>query len=581
MDYDKHRNEIKEHLASTPNTLDRRHPMLECGDMGLKSNDYLLRSEFTRDIGRILFTKAFRRLEHKAQIYSHEMGDHFRTRLTHTLEVSSIAKSLGKNLRLNLELIEAIALAHDIGHTPFGHEGERALDDIIRGNDDLGKLIKYPINHGGFKHNFQSVRVLDVLEKKHESIEGMNLTWQVLDGILKHTSIKKKGKEWKLERFITEHKSEFSKFLIKLTKEYKYPATLEGQVVRIADEVAQRQHDLDDGLRDTTLKLNVEDVMKNIINIIGDIQNEMKEENKKEHNFKLLMELKNSLKDNLGTLTKNKYNTEIAKYCKNKFTRDIIDYFVKDITYNSFKTLHEIFEKDEISKIKYESYTKCSHYIQYIDGKEPKLLIDFSDIGRKFNEKLEYIIKKIVRSNDVRRFDAKANYIIRQLFKAYYRNPDQLPNNTLKMIEYRLNKNLDKFCKAWDMLGDKSAFKELINKIWGEGDNLLNDDYKFNFETGIPENVQKLLKLDDEVIFVSLKKCNEYNFINEYASIDSTELKKYYEDINKKEIEDINSKKDLIAKWLLENNYIYMSSICDHIAGMTDNYAKKEYELLY
>jgi dGTPase len=581
MNYDKCRNDIKKQLSSTPNTLDRRHSDLECGDMKLESEDYLLRSECTRDVGRLLFTKAFRRLEHKAQVYSHEMGDHFRTRLTHTLEVSSIAKSLGKNLGLNLELIEAIALGHDIGHTPFGHEGERALDDIMRGSKDLGGLINYPINHGGFKHNFQSVRVLDILEKKHKNIDGLNLTWQVLDGILKHTKIKKKDKEWKLERFITEHKSEFSKFLIKLAKEYKYPATLEGQVVCIADEVAQRQHDLDDGLRDTTLNLKVEDVMRDIIRTIKEILNETKEEDIKELKFKLLDKLKENLRENLKILIKNKHDIEIVKYCKNKFTRDIIDYFIKDITYNSFKTLEMILKEDGISKIKYESYTKCSYYVKYIDGDNPKLLIDFSDVGNRFNGRLEGIVEEIVRSNDVRRFDAKANYIIRQLFKAYYRNPDQLPNNTLKMIEYRLNKNLDKFCKAWGMLGDKSAFKELINKIWGEGDNLLNDDYKFNFETGIPENVQKLLKLDDEIIFKSLKKCNEYNFINEYTSIDSTELKKYYENINKKEIEDINSKKDLIAKWLLENNYIYMSSICDHIAGMTDNYAKKEYELLY
>ncbi len=150
------------------------------------------------------------------------------------------------------------------------------------------------------------------------------------------------------------------------------------------------------------------------------------------------------------------------------------------------------------------------------------------------------------------------------------------------MIEYRLNKNLDRFHKAWENPGYKPSFKKLVNEIWGkEGNNLLNDDDKFNFETGIPENVQKLLKLDDELISNSLKKCDEYNFINEYTSIDSIKLKEDYERINKKEIENINSKKELIAKWLLENNYIYMSSICDHIAGMTDNYAKKEYELLY
>ena len=164
-----------------------------------------LRTDFQRDRDRILHCKAFRRLKFKTQVFLSPEGDHYRTRLTHTLEVAQVARTLARSLRLNEDLTEAIALGHDLGHTPFGHIGERTLDELMQ---------------GGFRHNEQSLRVVDVLEQEGE---GLNLTWEVRDGILCHS-----GKQ--------------------------APATLEGECVCRADRIAYLNHDLDDALRAGVLK---------------------------------------------------------------------------------------------------------------------------------------------------------------------------------------------------------------------------------------------------------------------------------------------------------------------------------------
>ena len=159
-----------------------------------------VRTPFQRDTDRIVYSKAFRRLKHKTQVFLQPEGDHYRTRMTHTLEVSSIARTIARALALNEDLTEAIALGHDLGHTPFGHAGERLLDRVMP---------------GGFAHYQQSVRVVERLEKNGE---GLNLTWEVRNGIVCHT----KGPQ---------------------------AATLEGQVVRLADQIAYINHDIEDALR--------------------------------------------------------------------------------------------------------------------------------------------------------------------------------------------------------------------------------------------------------------------------------------------------------------------------------------------
>ncbi len=170
-----------------------------------------IRPAFQRDRDRIIHCKAFRRLKHKTQVFFAPTGDHYRTRLTHTLEVSQIARSIAKVLQLNEELTEAIALGHDLGHTPFGHAGERVLNDLVG---------------GGFNHYEQSLRIVDVLENDGQ---GLNLSWEVRDGIARHS----KGKSGMPVGADPEHRA----------------STIEGQIARVADIIAYVNHDIDDAVR--------------------------------------------------------------------------------------------------------------------------------------------------------------------------------------------------------------------------------------------------------------------------------------------------------------------------------------------
>src|SRR5512132_3497924 len=193
-----------------------------------------VRPAFQRDRDRIIHCKAFRRLKHKTQVFFAPTGDHYRTRLTHTLEVSQIARSIAKVLRLQEELTEAIALGHDLGHTPFGHAGERVLAQLVP---------------GGFNHYEQSLRIVDVLENDGQ---GLNLTWEVRDGIARHS----KGKSGSPVGSAPEHRA----------------TTIEGQIARVADIIAYVNHDIDDAMRAGLLK--EEDLPKGPLTVLGETHRE-------------------------------------------------------------------------------------------------------------------------------------------------------------------------------------------------------------------------------------------------------------------------------------------------------------------
>ncbi len=184
------------------------------------------RSEYQRDRDRIVHSAAFRRLEYKTQVFVNHEGDMFRTRLTHSLEVAQIARTIARAMGLNETLVEAIALAHDLGHTPFGHAGQHALNDCMRG-------------HGGFEHNLQSLRVVDLLEDRYVRFRGLNLSFEVREGILKHCNRETAATLGELGR----------RFL-----DGSWP-TLEAQIANIADEIAYNNHDIDDGLRSGLISL--------------------------------------------------------------------------------------------------------------------------------------------------------------------------------------------------------------------------------------------------------------------------------------------------------------------------------------
>src|SRR3978361_1865661 len=178
------------------------------------------RSCFQRDRDRIIHSAAFRRLEYKTQVFVNHEGDLFRTRLTHSLEVAQIARSVARNLRVNEDLVEAVSLRHDLGHTPFGHAGQDALNECMR-------------DHGGFEHNLQSLVVVDVLEEHYGAFDGLNLCFETREGILKHCAKKNALKLGDVgERFLSDQRP-----------------SLEAQLANLADEIAYNNHDVDDGLR--------------------------------------------------------------------------------------------------------------------------------------------------------------------------------------------------------------------------------------------------------------------------------------------------------------------------------------------
>jgi dGTPase len=207
---DRHEALLAPHAARASRSRGRRHPEPAPSH----------RSEYQRDRDRIIHSAAFRRLEYKTQVFVNHEGDLFRTRLTHSLEVAQIARSIARALALNDDLAEAIALAHDLGHTPFGHAGQDALNDCMR-------------DHGGFEHNLQSLRVVDELEERYADFSGLNLTFEAREGILKHCSRAKARELGELgARFLAGRQP-----------------SLEAQLVNLADEIAYNSHDVDDGLR--------------------------------------------------------------------------------------------------------------------------------------------------------------------------------------------------------------------------------------------------------------------------------------------------------------------------------------------
>jgi dGTPase len=208
------RRPLAPHACDPARSRGRRHPEPESG----------LRSPFQRDRDRIVHSTAFRRLEYKTQVFVNHEGDHFRTRLTHTLEVAQIARTAARALALEEDLAEAVALAHDLGHSPFGHAGEEALDAA------LGP-------YGGFDHNAQTLRVVTRLERRYAGFDGLNLTWETLEGVVKHNGPFERPSAY-VAAYAAEHDLELAS-----------QPSAEAQVAALADDIAYSNHDLDDGLR--------------------------------------------------------------------------------------------------------------------------------------------------------------------------------------------------------------------------------------------------------------------------------------------------------------------------------------------
>ncbi len=357
--------------ASRSSEATRRRPLPDEG----RQFDY--RTAFQRDRDRIVHSRAFRRLKHKTQVYVPYTGDHPRTRLTHTLEVSQIARTLARALGLNEDLVEAIGLAHDLGHTPFGHSGERVLAQILAGEQEGCKLPEGVVREvGTFKHNYQSVRVVDLLERRYDH-PGLNLTDQVREGVIKHTT-------WKARFPFPLPEPEG----LRLGK----PCHLEGQAVALADEIAQQTHDLEDGLYAEAVSLEAIERLDAAAAVIRHSGETYQRERRTWRKAALLQ-------------------------------RGLIHLFVTDAIQTTARNVERVAAKHSVT-----DHTGW----QAIGDEIPAVTVAFSKrVATLFADLKAFIYRFIINHQEVNRQDARARLVMGGLFRAYYANPLTLPTYVL------------------------------------------------------------------------------------------------------------------------------------------------------
>ena len=273
-----------------------------------KEKASLFRSPYQRDRDRVIHSTAFRRLKHKTQVFVNTAGDHYRTRITHSLEVSQIARTLGKIFKLNDDLCETLSLAHDLGHPPFGHAGEEALNECME-------------NFGGFDHNIQTLRILTLLENKYYEFSGLNLSIETLDGLLKHNGpIFDKSK----------YETILGKNIFKEKINYKRRPSLESQISSISDDVAYNSHDLEDGLKAGLFKIDDLDYIPIISDIIYKHKKKLRNNNKELVLRQIIRDIINEMvKDIIINTKKN------IQYVKPKNIKDIYKSKVQLVNFSS------------------------------------------------------------------------------------------------------------------------------------------------------------------------------------------------------------------------------------------------------
>ncbi len=327
-----------------------------------KENYSQTRSEFQRDRDRILHSAAFRRLKHKTQVFVSNEGDHYRTRLTHSLEVSQIARSISKIFNLNEDLTETLSLSHDIGHPPFGHAGEDALSECM-------------ISHEGFDHNDQAIRIVHLLEKKYFDFEGLNLTWETLEGLVKHNGPMTKNVPKTIEALDKEFDLKLNEF-----------SSIEAQIASIADDIAYNNHDLDDGLRAGFF--SYDDLAE--LPMIGNI-------------------IKNFPKN---------YDSYDMQRINNEITRKSTSIMITDV-------INTISEKVKKSKV------RCNEDVRLNNEK----IADFSD---KTKEEVKYIRSflsmKMYNHDKVKAMTSNAHQIISSLFKLFIEKDEKFIKEHMKKI---------------------------------------------------------------------------------------------------------------------------------------------------
>jgi dGTPase len=404
----------------------RRRPLASEG----RHFDY--RTAFQRDRDRILHSRAFRRLKHKTQVYVPYTGDHPRTRLTHTLEVAQIARTLARALGLNEDLTEAIGLAHDLGHTPFGHSGERSLVQILDGEMPGCRLPERVVREvGTFKHNYQSMRVVDLLERRYDH-PGLNLTDQVREGIIKHTT-------WKVRFPFPLPTSEG----LRLSK----PCHLEGQVVALADEIAQQTHDLEDGLYAEAVSLEEIEKLEAAITVIERAGDAYRRERRRWRKAAMLQ-------------------------------RGLIHLFVTDAVQASARNVNKLAAKYKVAD--------RAGWLAIAD-EIPATTVAFSRrVATIFAGLKAFIYRFIISHQEVNRQDHRAHLVMSGLFRAYYGNPLTLPTYVLLRVHEETGRSYLRDLPIKQIPGevtkhyhtDPRFVRLIVDHLAGMSDRYAIDEYK-------------------------------------------------------------------------------------------------------
>ena len=312
-----------------------------------------LRNDFQRDRDRIIHSTAFRRLKHKTQVFVNTSGDHFRTRITHSLEVSQIARTLAKFFNLNEDLSETLSLAHDLGHTPFGHAGEESLNICMK-------------NYGGFDHNIQTLRIITLLENRYYKFKGLNLSFETIDGLIKHNGPVKN---------LTKFNRILGKNFFKKKIKFSLNSSLEAQLASISDDIAYNSHDLEDGLNSNLFKLK--DLKK--IPVLDKI---------------IIKHIKKTKKYSIDLIIR-------------QIIREIINEMVSDVILTTHKNIkkYKIKNLNDIYNTKFQLVT-FSNKMKIFDTKIKKFLRQKMYFHKKVNSKTNYGRK-----------------VITKLFKSIRRNP--------------------------------------------------------------------------------------------------------------------------------------------------------------
>ena len=339
------------------------------------------RSPFQRDRDRIIHCASFRRLKHKTQVFVNTEGDHYRTRITHSMEVAQIARSIARYLNLNEDLAETLSLAHDLGHTPFGHAGEDALNDCMN-------------EYGGFDHNLQTLRIVMFLENKYLKFNGLNLTIETLEGLLKHN-----GPVDDLD--LVENLIGIKRFK-NMINFNTYPS-LEAQISAISDDIAYNNHDIQDGIKANLFKL--EELVE--LDFFKDIYTKYRNRTNKK-NYKIIMY--QIIRDSIDLMIK-----------------DLIGNTVKNLSKNKIKTLKDIVKTDF-------------------------LIVDFSDKIKSSESEIKYFLKsKMYNNKNVLAKNNNGKLIIKRLFEKIIKNPrkflskEQLSKNKFRAVSDFISGMTDRY----------------------------------------------------------------------------------------------------------------------------------------